>query len=209
MILNFDVDGQKLTKTGTAYLASHSKNYLKFNFSFSDAWNDLFKYIIFKYKEDSYQLLLEHDEGEQGYAVIVPSQVLKGKSFRFTVYGAKSLEDDEYIITTQEMSIRLHYSGYTTDITTISNEPANDIFTTILDRLSRKYDDLCFDDSQLICRAEGQTMKIIPLSFLEDYYTKDETYMKSETDELLNGKADSFDFIDLLDITIQNLIGRE
>lgn len=187
IILNFEVKKQRIIKKNTEYLVNHTLHFLEFYFSFDEQW-DLFspKYIIFKHNEKNYLNILTYDPDLNKYFVSVPSVVLKGYSFRFTIYGLLYVGSSEVRITTQEVTIKLHDSGFTTEISNINeNDNGNvDIFTTIFDNISNKFDDLIIDDEKIIFKSEGTIVKTVPLSvFLDDYYDK------SQTEYFLENKA--------------------
>lgn len=185
IILNFEVKKQRIIKKNTEYLVNHTLHFLEFYFTFDEQW-DLFspKYIIFKHNEKNYLNILTYDVDLNKYFVSVPSVVLKGSSFRFTIYGTLYVSGFEERITTQEVTIKLHDSGFTTKFDNIQSNDDVDIFTSLLDNLNTKFDDLIIEDDNIICKSEGTIVKVIPLSvFLDDYYNK------SEADTLLNDKA--------------------
>lgn len=187
IILNFEVKKQRIIKKNTEYLVNHTLHFLEFYFSFDEQW-DLFspKYIIFKHNEKNYLNILTYDPDLNKYFVSVPSVVLKGSSFRFTIYGTLYVSGFEERITTQEVTIKLHDSGFTTNISSVSDNGDVDIFTTLFDDLSTKFDDIVIEEGNIICKSEGTVIKIIPLNlFLDDYYDK------SEADALLYDKANT------------------
>lgn len=186
IVLNFDVKKQRVIKKNTEYLVNHTKNFLEFSFTFDELWDGLTKYIIFKYNEKNYLNILTFNEESEKYGTVVPSNVLKGSMFRFTMYSVFMVAGSEERITTQEVTIKLHDSGFTTNIHSVSDEDSVDIFTTLFDNLGTKFDDLIIEDENIICKSEGTIIKVIPLSvFLDDYYDK------SETENLLGEKADN------------------
>ena len=212
IVLNFEVKKQRIIKKNTEYLVNHSSHFLKFDFIFDDQW-DLFspKYIIFKYNEKNYLNILTFDTDLAKHTIEVPSVVLKGSSFRFTIYGLLYVGGNEERITTQEVTIKLHDSGFTTKFSNILDDNDNvDIFTTLHNEISSKFDDLIIEGDNIICKSEGTIIKIIPLSvFLDDYYNR------SETDILFDGKANNvhthvtsevLDFEDKVDIDLDTLL---
>ena len=213
VVLNFKIIEQRIVRKNNKYLVNYSQGYLYLSFTFNETWASLKKYIIFKFKDKNYLFELEYDNESKGYLILVPSEVLKGKAFKFNIYG--TMEEDTIFITTKDMTVRLNETGFTTDITTISNEPT-DIVSTIIEKLGNKFDDLVFEEDNVICKSGGDVVKIIPLSFLEDYYTKSELYTQEETDDLLDGKADLIhnhitddvtDFDDAVDLDLSNVLG--
>ena len=108
IVLNFDVKKQRVIKKNTEYLVNHTKNFLEFSFAFDELWDGLTKYIIFKYNEKNYLNILTFNEESEKYETVVPSNVLKGSMFRFTIYSVFMVAGSEERITTQEVTIKLH-----------------------------------------------------------------------------------------------------
>lgn len=204
---------QRVIKKNTEYLVNHTLNFLEFNFLFDDQWNQFSpKYIIFKHNEKNYLNVLTYDNELEKYHITVPSIVLKGSSFRFTIYGLLYVAGSEVRITTQEVTIKLHDSGFTTDISSI-NENDNDnidIFTTIFDNIHNKFDDLIIENNNIICKSEGTIVKIVPLSvFLDDYYDKSQTdyFLDNKAEKIHNHiSSDVTDFGDTVDLDLNNLL---
>jgi len=185
MDLEFSIENQIIRRTDTVKVVNKAKNIYRLIFTIAgEKWEDTVKYIIFHFNNENYQYLLNYDSTLEKYSITVPEQVLYGKSFRFTVFGIKQIGEEETRITTRVITVHSLNSGFTTHITTITDEPELDIVTSLLQKLGTKYDDLIFDDNTLICRSEGEVKKVLTLPF-EDYYTKD------EADSLLDGKAET------------------
>lgn len=110
MNLEFNVTNQKLQLTNKDYYANESNNYLEcvFNFITSD-WTDKTIFIILKNKEDAFKLPYT------GEPIIVPYEAVKDNRFYIMVYGVK----DDVRITTNQLSLALKYSGYTTEISNV------------------------------------------------------------------------------------------
>lgn len=197
IVLNFDVKTQRIIKKNTEYLVNHTLHFLEFHFTFDEQW-DLFspKYIIFKYNEKNYLNILDYDMDLEKYRILVPSTVLKGSSFRFTIYGLLYVAGSEERITTQEVTIKLHDSGFTTDISNLSGEGDVDIFTRLFDSISNKYDEITIENDNILCKSDNVVLQVLPLStFLDDYYKK------SETDFLFDNKADKIHNHVVVDVT--------
>lgn len=211
MNLCFEINNQLIKRTDNLKVVNKSKNVYRLNFTITgDKWWGTVKYILFHFNEKNYQYFLEWDENIGAYSILVPEQVLRGKSFRFTVFGIKIIADEDTRITTRMMTIHSLNSGFTTNITTITDEPTSpDILTIVLERVGNKFDDLIFENDNLICKSEGVVKKVIPLHLLETYYTKD------ETDSLLLNKAelhhnhitnDVIDFTENIDLDFDNFL---
>lgn len=119
--LKFKIENQKLTFLDKEFIVDKSNNYLKLFFEFATQdWNDLHKFAILKNsKRKAYQFRITDKE-----AIIVPSEVLIGKYFLISIYGA---DINTNRITTNEIRINLKQSGYTANISQI-HDTGRDIF---------------------------------------------------------------------------------
>ena len=118
MDLNFDVINQKLVKNKEEFVVNKSDNYLKlfFNFTTND-WEDKTIFCLLKNsKRKTFQFYVKED------GVIVPDNVVDGKYFFVSLYGAT----EDCRITTNEIRIVLHRSGYTSNISSITG--STDVF---------------------------------------------------------------------------------
>lgn len=184
LIVNFKVNEQHIEKKDNVYLVNKTKNYLKFCFTFNETWDDYEKYILFHSKEKNYEFILPYDDEMECYGITVPNKVLLGKHFRFSLYGIQIIDEDETRITTNDFRVRLDHSGYTQNIIPIDDDTGiDDVFANIKMLIGEKFDDLLFVEDKVLCISNGEIKKIVPLSFLEEYYTKD------ESDSLLSNKA--------------------
>lgn len=197
IVLNFDVVKQRIIKKNTEYLVNHTLNFLEFHFSFDEQWDSFSpKYIIFKHNEKNYLNILTYDTELEKYTIKVPSIVLEGSSFRFTIYGLVYVGGSEVRITTQEVTIKLHDSGFTNDISNLSEDGDIDIFTRLFDSIGNKYDEITIENGNILCKSDNVVLQVLPLStFLDDYYKK------SETDHLFDNKADKIHNHVVVDVT--------
>ena len=110
MDLQFNVTNQKLKLVSKDNYANESNNYLNcvFNFVTSD-WEDKTIFIILKNKEEAFKFPFT------GEAIPVPYEVVKHTRFYVMAYGVK----DDTRITTEQLSLSLKYSGYTTEISNV------------------------------------------------------------------------------------------
>lgn len=166
MILNFKIYGQKLRRLDDNYVVNLSKEYLQCNFVFSDDWSALTKYATFSVKGRHYRF--EISDG----VVRVPNDVLKYKYFYIQVHGVNG--NGEQVITTDELIIVLKISGYTDNMSQSSDSEVTDIYTLMKNKLDKKIDHFSLEENNLICYSENNVVQIIPLTFLNNYYTKDE-----------------------------------
>ena len=111
MIIGFDVDGQFVTRRDDERVVNRSVNYLElcFNFKDTETWDDLTKRVLFKGNSETYSKQLDNEN-----KVVVPSEVLTGDSFVFTLYG---ITDDDPVVrvTCNLMKITMVSSGFTGD----------------------------------------------------------------------------------------------
>ena len=110
MIISYDVEGQFVTRRDDERVVNRSVNYLELCFNFKDAetWEDLTKRVLFKSNGETYCKQLDSEN-----KVIVPSEVLTGDSFVFTLYG---ITDDPVVrVTCNLMKITMVNSGFTGD----------------------------------------------------------------------------------------------
>ena len=123
MNLEFNVTNQKLQLTNKNYYANESNNYLQciFNFLTSD-WTDKTIFIILKNKEEAFKLPYT------GEPIIVPYEAVKDNRFYVMVYGIL----DDVRITTNQLSLPLKYSGYTTEISNVP-EDAPDLIDVLFE----------------------------------------------------------------------------
>lgn len=129
-IIRFQVNGQHLKRVDKVIVVNKLRNILVANFEFKKGWSEVTPFAIFKNKTESYciPISMEENIGE----CIVPHEVLQSKWFKMTLFGGD-------LITTNELTIYLVESGYTTDISSTA-EPSVDIFVQIYDELSHKSD---------------------------------------------------------------------
>lgn len=110
MILGFDVEGQFITRRDNDRIVNRSVNFLElcFNFKDTETWEDLTKRVLFKSNSETYCKQLDSEN-----KVVVPSEVLTGDSFVFTLYG---ITDDPVVrVTSNLMKITMVNSGFTGD----------------------------------------------------------------------------------------------
>ena len=113
--LGFNVVGQLLSATDGVFLANSSVNVLLFRCTFDDAWTGFERYALFRSGKDAFKVAPSIN-GEY-YDFLVPSDVLNGNGFYFTLVGVVG-EGDVVVnrLTTNKVYIRLAESGYTDDV---------------------------------------------------------------------------------------------
>ena len=170
MILNFTVYEQKLRRTDDNYIVNLSKEYLEcqFNFPTSD-WEGLEKYATFTVKGRSYRFKLDNED-----KVRVPNDVLVYKYFYIKLHGLTQNEDT--LITTDELIIILKVVDNKPLLSIPTDESVEDVITVLKNKINEKVDHFEINGKQLLCYSGETIIQIIPLSFLDDYYDKDEIH---------------------------------
>lgn len=178
MIVDFEIKNQLIKQiTEKPYIVNNNKKYVQLNFNFkTEDWNDINKYIIFKVK-NKYDRKTKNYLQLMGYqnnvSVIVPSYAIKNNFLIFTVYGENN--EKNYRITTEEVMIIMKKSGYTSKTDIYDKDEDVDIFVILTERIDKSFSNVDFEDNNLMFyNDEGRLLKIIPLSFLENYYNKEE-----------------------------------
>ena len=112
---NFNVSGQHLVHSGEVFVANNSLNVLLFRCTFDDAWTGFEKYALFISGGDAFKVAPSVN-GEY-YDFIVPSDVLGGNGFYFTIVGVVgSGETVVNRLTTNQYFVSLAESGYTDNV---------------------------------------------------------------------------------------------
>ena len=192
MILNFKIYGQRLRRLDDNYVVNLSKEYLQCNFQYSNEWDGLTKYATFSVKGRHYRFEINED------VIRVPNDVLRYKYFYVQVHGVNNM--GEQVITTDELIIVLKVSGYTDHLTPSSDVEIVDVYTLMKEKMDTKVDHFSLEENNLICYSGENVIQIIPLTFLDNYYTKE------EMNELLNETIIDVDTRELA--TYGNLIFR-
>ena len=130
MILNFKVENQKLERCNEEFIVNNAHNYQSVNIQFNtNDWEEYEKFVILK-NSDREAYLFHYDDTE----IILPYSIVKGTRFSISCYG---VDENQNRITTNEISILLNESGYTTDISEIPPEE-EDIIADIYNKLRNK-----------------------------------------------------------------------
>lgn len=88
MQIEFEIDGQRLTRTSDAYLIEGSKNFVECVFSFSSDWDELDKWALFKRANNTYEIFIEDNK------CLVPIQCTSAEGeFTISVVGRKNAEN--------------------------------------------------------------------------------------------------------------------
>lgn len=128
MDLSFEVTNQTMVRTDSYRVVNCSNEYLRCSFEFkSDDWNDLTKFVLFKYDKNVYRVALV------GSAVIVPHEVLGSDYFIVSVYG---VDNDNKRITSNRLNVYLGESGFTKDTSNPIPDTETDIVEDIYNRLN-------------------------------------------------------------------------
>lgn len=168
MILKYKIKKQQIIKIKRKEEnpIQHSINYLKLAFIFKDEdWTDLIKFIQFKFKGETYQYYLDDIDEEGFYNITVPSFILEGKGFHFTIYGT----DNQVRITTETIEINIIENDYTKNISPINpDEDPEDITTKIFKILETKVDKV---DGKELSTNDFTDVLLNKLNNVEDYAT--------------------------------------
>lgn len=132
MNIRCNITNQIITITDTDKIVNQSHNYLKIYFDFlTEDWADKTVYVLLKNEErKTYEYQYNTETG-----LTVPYSVLKGNLFRMTVYGVN--QDNTVRITTNELTVRLLHSGYTSEIDPIEDTDI-DVIADLYLRLDEK-----------------------------------------------------------------------
>lgn len=159
MDLNFKIDHQIMSRLDKNVLVNKSKNYVFCYFTFETTeWYDIEKFAIFK---DSWGNAYECSLGTNFTArCVIPSDALRGTHVKISIYGGDR-------ITTNELTVLLIPSGYTTNINPVQ-DPDNDkdVFVEIFEELDSKIDNIVYEDGYLRCYADG--IVVAELMLFED-----------------------------------------
>ena len=107
MDLEFSVNNQIIVKLDKKRPANLSQEYLRLCFQFTDDWDGLGKFALFKVGNDTIRVALSDDK------VVVPGDVLKSHRILFSLYG---VDDGNLRITTNIVKINLLKSGFTHNV---------------------------------------------------------------------------------------------
>ena len=177
IVIDYEIQNQLIRQVSEKpYLVNNSRNYLKLNFKFkSEDWKDLNKFIIFKItngfdkKTKNYIEVLGDKDSS---SIIVPSYAIKNNFLIFTVFG----ENLDYRITTKEVVVVMKKTGYTSNVDIYDDDdPDINAFTYLMERIDGSLHTIDIkDNNMLLYNDKGEMLKIIPLDFLENYYSKEE-----------------------------------
>lgn len=190
-ILIFNIYGQYLKRKDHHTVVNKSHNILKCKFTFKEKiWEGVEKFALFTNSTDTYNIPLGHNNSGD---CIVPWEVLQGKWFKITVYGGD-------LITTNEVTIPLIRSGYTTDITP-TDEASRDVFVTAVEQISSKIDTIEYEDRTLLLYSGGDLLNTISLPFADEERIKqltDAFVPQAELDVVLEDyvKLENVQFVD-------------
>ena len=165
MEIGFKIKNQTLKKIGKNNKpANKSQEFLEFSFDFTTLdWDDLSKFALFGCRGKNYRVALVNDK------CIVPNAVLLEDKFVFSVYG---VDNENVRATTNQLTVYLSDSGYTTDV-------ENDIDDTDPTIVEQIYIDIAKAEIDAKGYADnGLALKV------------DKTMYDAKVEELENGKSD-------------------
>ena len=117
MQILFNITNQKLEQKDSKYIVADSKNYLYARFNFTQDWDNKDKTAIFKYEEQTYQVLINNN------ICLIPHEVIKKSSFSISVFCGD-------LITTNKIIVDVIKSGLDNGET--PNTPTPDVYASIL-----------------------------------------------------------------------------
>lgn len=136
-IFKYKIKGNKIIHLGEieSKPMQNNINYFKLKFKFDEDWKDLVKYIQFKFKGISYQYEFDEYDEDGFYDINIPSFILEGKGFKFTLIGT----NNDLRIITETKNVDIHLNEYTKDISPVNPDvDPEDIFTKIFTELNKK-----------------------------------------------------------------------
>ena len=125
MELRYEITNQKLERKDSNLIVNGTVKYVECSFTFTSAdWTGADKYAIFK---TECQGNICVPLGTSNTATVnVPGKALTDDFFRVTVFG---INDDERI-TTNELVVLLHRSGFTAEFEPADPDESGDIFSS-------------------------------------------------------------------------------
>lgn len=173
MLLEFDVNNQRIRRTDDNYLVNLSKGYLECRFSFtSEEWDELECYAVFSVKGDNYR-----HQVQNGTVFPVPDELMKHKYFYVQAYGIND-ELNKHLTTN---SIVISLDNAIIQPLLIKDEKIESMVNMIGDIISDKINNFKIDGNKLICYYDETPLTIIPindnqlLDFLTDNYIEIDT----------------------------------
>ena len=152
MTLIFTVNNQTLLLSKTQQnlgLVADSKKYLITQFNFqSNEWRENLVYALFSHNGKTYKQILGADSELKQNECWVPSEVIKSPNFKVSLVCGDR-------ITTNEVTLKIHPSGYTEKI---ENQDTTPSVIEQMEQLMHKYAVLCNDiykECQKIYQQEG------------------------------------------------------
>lgn len=154
IILNFKVEGQFIKRDDRKMMVNKSKNIHFADFTFEgEEWEGIKKFAIFK--NDYHEAYVSSLGNSEECRCSIPAEAMRGRYLKISVYGGD-------LITSNELTISLVPSGYTTTISTPSDS-AKDIFVDIYEKIEAKIDNIIYEDGYLICRSGEEVLCKTPL----------------------------------------------
>ncbi len=154
MIIKFEINNQIMKRLDDKVIVNKCKDYVSCNFLFkTPEWQNVEKFAIFKNSANEAYLVQLGTESD--CTCTPPSDVLKGNYFKVSVYGGDR-------ITTDEKTIALVPSGYTTQIKIPENEDI-DIFTRLFDALNSKVSQITYENGVMRVYSEEGEIAVFDL----------------------------------------------
>ena len=129
MILNFTIKNQSISLSDKKNVVADSKNYLHARFLFSEDWDCAAKTAIFERENgDTYCVAIKND------SCVIPHEVIKKPYFKVSVRGDISANDNDILITVNQVRVPVAESGYRLGAT--PQPPTPDIYAELLQNIT-------------------------------------------------------------------------
>ena len=154
MIISFEINNQIIQRLDNNVLVNKSKNYIECKFTFAtNEWENVDKFAIFK---DSWnESYLVHLGKDSICTCAPPGDVLTGTYFKVSIYAGD-------LLTTNEKTVALVPSGYTTHIKIPENQSI-DIFTQLFAALNSKVSDITYENGVMRVFSENGELAVFDL----------------------------------------------
>ena len=156
MLLEFNVNNQRIRRTDDNYLVNLSKGYLECRFSFtSDEWDELETYAVFTVKGENYR-----HQVQNGTVFSLPDELMKHKYFYVQAYGIND-ELNKHLTTN---SIVISLDNAIIQPLLIKDEKIESMVNMIGDIINDKINNFKIDGGKLICYYDETPLTIIPIN---------------------------------------------
>ena len=173
MLIEFNVNNQRIRRTDNNYLVNLSKGYLECRFRFtSDDWAGLETYVVFTAKGENYRHQVQNDN-----VFPLPDELMKHKYFYVQAYGINDESNKQ--LTTNTITISLDNAIIQPLL--IKDEKIEEMVNMLGTLINEKINNFRVDGNKLICYYDETPLTIIPinnnllLNFLTENYIEIDT----------------------------------